>query len=123
MSEASNVVVVDAIEVRRLYSISGRIASRMVENVSDLDDVVGFWSELKLEIIEKYLPAYTTILSNQGTRFRFIYVDAFAGSGQNKHHIAFANRTQIAVNGISSREEMTWRRYTGCSGNASPTRL
>lgn len=47
----------------------------------DLHDVVGFWSEIKLEIIQKYLPAYTTIVSQQQARFRTVYVDAFAGSG------------------------------------------
>ena len=47
----------------------------------DLHDVIGFWSEIKLEIIRKYLPAYTTILSKQNARFKFLYVDAFAGSG------------------------------------------
>lgn len=47
----------------------------------DLHDVVGFWSEIKLEIIQKYLPAYTTIVSHQRTQFRTVYVDAFAGSG------------------------------------------
>ena len=52
---------------------------------SNVDDVIGFWSEIKLEIIGKYLPAYTTILSKQNARFTRIYIDAFAGSGR---HIA-----------------------------------
>lgn len=49
----------------------------------EIHDIVGFWSTIKLEIIEKYLPAYTKILSKRS--FRYIYVDAFAGSGT---HIA-----------------------------------
>ena len=39
----------------------------------------GDWTSEKLEILEKYLDAYTTALKHQ--RFRLIYIDAFAGSG------------------------------------------
>ncbi len=39
----------------------------------------------KLEIIGKYLPVYTSILSKQNARFTRIYIDAFAGTGR---HIA-----------------------------------
>lgn len=40
----------------------------------------GNWSRLKLEIVQKYLHAYTRIMNNQ-KGFRFAYVDAFAGTG------------------------------------------
>ena len=39
----------------------------------------GQWTEEKLEILRRYLDAYTTALKNQG--FRLTYVDAFAGEG------------------------------------------
>ncbi len=39
----------------------------------------GSWTEEKLEILRRYLDAYTTVLVNQP--FRLIYVDAFAGEG------------------------------------------
>lgn len=39
----------------------------------------GQWTEIKLEILRKYLDAYTTALKNQ--HFKLIYVDAFAGPG------------------------------------------
>ncbi len=39
----------------------------------------GEWTERKLNIIEKYLSAYTTALKNQP--FRKSYIDAFAGTG------------------------------------------
>jgi len=39
----------------------------------------GDWTERKLEVIEKYLSAYTTALKNQP--FRKSYIDAFAGTG------------------------------------------
>ncbi len=43
-------------------------------------DDIGVWTEIKLEILRKYLPAYTAILAKQ-RGLRFAYVDAFAGSG------------------------------------------
>jgi three-Cys-motif partner protein len=42
-------------------------------------DQIGYWSEMKLEIVSKYAKAYSTILSKQG--FYHVYVDAFAGAG------------------------------------------
>ncbi|MCL2807687.1 MAG: three-Cys-motif partner protein TcmP [Coriobacteriia bacterium] len=38
-----------------------------------------FWTEQKLDVVEKYLSAYTTALKNQS--FRLCYIDAFSGSG------------------------------------------
>lgn len=46
-------------------------------------DDIGFWSELKLEILQKYWPAYTRIVKSQPFRFHTVYIDAFAGSGQH----------------------------------------
>ena len=42
----------------------------------------GDWTRSKLEILERYLDAYTTALKNQP--FRLWYVDAFAGTGYIK---------------------------------------
>jgi hypothetical protein len=42
-------------------------------------DEVGYWSELKLEIIRKYAVAYSTILTAQSRRLEHHYIDAFAG--------------------------------------------
>ena len=39
----------------------------------------GLWTQQKLEILQRYLDTYTTVLKNR--RFRLIYVDAFAGEG------------------------------------------
>jgi three-Cys-motif partner protein len=39
----------------------------------------GVWTELKLEKVSKYLPAYTKILADKG--FKTGYIDAFAGTG------------------------------------------
>ncbi len=44
-------------------------------------DEVGYWSELKLEIIKKYASAYSTILAAQKSALDHHYIDAFAGAG------------------------------------------
>lgn len=44
-------------------------------------DEVGYWSELKLEIIKKYAAAYSTILAAQEPPLEHHYIDAFAGAG------------------------------------------
>jgi three-Cys-motif partner protein len=43
-------------------------------------DRIGYWSELKLEIIRKYAAAYSRILAAQ-RGLRHVYIDAFAGAG------------------------------------------
>jgi Protein of unknown function (DUF5131) len=42
-------------------------------------DEIGYWLEIKLEIIRKYAQAYSTILSKR--HLEHVYVDAFAGAG------------------------------------------
>ena len=45
-------------------------------------DEIGYWSELKLEILDKYAHAYSTILSSQkNPRLFHVYIDGFSGSG------------------------------------------
>ncbi|MEY2411022.1 MAG: hypothetical protein QOF48_3692 [Verrucomicrobiota bacterium] len=41
----------------------------------------GDWTAQKLECVRKYLVAYATIMQKQ--KFRFAYIDAFAGTGYN----------------------------------------
>ena len=43
-------------------------------------DEIGYWSELKLEIIEKYAQAYSKILTAQ-PKLHHVYVDGFSGAG------------------------------------------
>ena len=40
----------------------------------------GNWTEIKLDILESYLDAYTTAMRHQ--RFQLMYIDAFAGKGR-----------------------------------------
>ena len=42
-------------------------------------DRIGYWSEIKLEIISKYASAYSSIMVSKG--FHHVYIDAFAGAG------------------------------------------
>ncbi len=44
-------------------------------------DEIGPWSEIKLEIIQKYAVAYSSILSKQKGIREHVYIDAFAGAG------------------------------------------
>ena len=46
-------------------------------------DQIGFWSEIKLEIIKKYAGAYTSIMKNQAWCKGYVYIDAFAGAGKH----------------------------------------
>ena len=50
--------------------------------MEDAFDHVGYWSEIKLNIVKEYAVAYSTILAGQKTpSLRHIYIDAFAGAG------------------------------------------
>jgi three-Cys-motif partner protein len=44
-------------------------------------DTIGYWSEIKLEIIREYAQAYSTILTSN--RLHHVYIDAFAGAGMH----------------------------------------
>jgi three-Cys-motif partner protein len=46
-------------------------------------DQIGFWSEIKLEIIKKYAGAYTSIMKKQAWCKGYVYIDAFAGAGKH----------------------------------------
>jgi len=45
-------------------------------------DEIGYWSEIKLEIVKEYARAYSTILTAQKSpSLHHVYIDAFAGAG------------------------------------------
>ncbi|MGO9109304.1 MAG: three-Cys-motif partner protein TcmP [Thermoguttaceae bacterium] len=44
-------------------------------------DEIGYWSEIKLDIVRKYAQAYSMVLSKETRIRRHIYIDAFAGAG------------------------------------------
>ena len=45
-------------------------------------DEVGYWSEIKLDIVKSYAAEYSKIISNQGP-FTHHYIDAFSGPGRH----------------------------------------
>ncbi|MEW6003192.1 MAG: hypothetical protein AB1638_11175 [Nitrospirota bacterium] len=64
-------------------------------------DQIGFWSEIKLEIIKKYAGAYTSIMSKQDWCRGYVYIDAFAGAGKHisrKTGVMKAGRTYCTKN-------------------------
>lgn len=46
-------------------------------------DAIGYWSEVKLDIVREYAGAYSRIMAKQRSIQKHIYVDAFAGAGQH----------------------------------------
>lgn len=58
----------------------------MVNQRPSHEDLIGRWSEEKLELLEKYLRAYAVIMKKQKQRWLrgYHYIDAFAGSGKPK---------------------------------------
>jgi len=46
-------------------------------------DVIGYWSEVKLKILEEYSSAYATILNAQRHIKHVAYIDGFAGAGEH----------------------------------------
>ena len=44
-------------------------------------DVVGYWTEIKLQILQEYAVAYAQILQNQRFIKHVAYIDGFAGAG------------------------------------------
>lgn len=75
-------------------------------------DEIGYWSELKLEIIERYASEYTKILTSQqakGLRLDFWYIDAFSSCG-----ISVSKKTGEEIYGSALRSlnlEHPFRRY------------
>jgi three-Cys-motif partner protein len=44
-------------------------------------DEIGYWSEIKLDIIKKYAAAYSIIMNKQTYIKNYYYIDGFAGAG------------------------------------------
>ena len=44
-------------------------------------DEIGYWSEIKLDIIKKYAVAYSVIMNKQSFINSYYYIDGFAGAG------------------------------------------
>ena len=44
-------------------------------------DTVGYWTEIKLQIVQEYANAYAQVLKNQRFIKHVAYIDGFAGAG------------------------------------------
>lgn len=60
-------------------------------------DEIGYWSELKLEIVEKYGAAYTKAFANARNLKKY-YIDAFSGAG-----VHVSKKTRVAIEGSPAR--------------------
>lgn len=52
----------------------------------------GSWTSTKLDIVEKYLDSYTTVMKNQNWA-ELVYIDAFAGTGRIMRDPQFGDET------------------------------
>jgi three-Cys-motif partner protein len=67
-----------------------RIASGGLTAATVKFDEIGYWSELKLKILQEYGSAYTKAFANQ--RLKKFYLDAFCGAGA---HISKKTKNQV----------------------------
>jgi hypothetical protein len=64
-------------------------------------DQIGYWSELKLEIVEKYGAAYTKAFANTHNLKKF-YIDGFSGAGV---HVSKTTGAPPVRSGLTSYRE------------------
>jgi three-Cys-motif partner protein len=64
----------------------------MSDHIAFAPDVIAPWSEIKLEIIEKYGPAYTHAFTGKGGTLTKYYIDGFSGAGL---HVSKATKERI----------------------------
>jgi len=56
----------------------------MTDGATVAFDQIGYWSELKLEIVRKYAAAYSQVVATQlKPSFHHVYIDGFAGAGKH----------------------------------------
>jgi three-Cys-motif partner protein len=80
------------------YAQAARIAGGRMSDFEFQLDEIGYWSELKLEIIEKYGQAYTNAFNKLGAHLKKYYIDGFSGAG-----VHLSRRTGEHVEGSPAR--------------------
>jgi three-Cys-motif partner protein len=75
-----------------------RVAGGRVNDRDFQLDEIGYWSELKLEIVEKYGQAYTKAFTTLGAHLKKYYIDGFSGAG-----VHLSRRTGEQVEGSPAR--------------------
>ena len=79
-------------------------------------DEIGYWSEVKLDIVRKYASAYSVIMAKQPSIRRHIYIDAFAGAGT---HVSKTSGQRIAgspVNAMAIQPPFSELRFIDLDG-------
>jgi three-Cys-motif partner protein len=71
-------------------------------------DKIGYWSEVKLEIVKEYASAYSTIMSKQQFIKSYYYIDGFAGAG-----VHLSKSTQEPVLGSAMNALLIVPPFTG----------
>jgi three-Cys-motif partner protein len=79
-------------------------------------DQIGYWSEVKLEIVKKYAAAYSRILSNQNVVRGHIYIDAFAGAGTHVSKATGQRVTGSPVNAMAIEPPFTELHFIDLDG-------
>jgi three-Cys-motif partner protein len=74
-----------------------RVAAERLTKPPFRFDQIGAWSELKLEIVEKYGAAYTKAFANKPT-LKKCYIDGFSGAG-----VHLSKKTKTAIEGSPAR--------------------
>lgn len=57
-------------------------------------DEIGYWSEVKLDIVKEYAKAYSTIMNTQSNIKQHLYIDGFSGPG-----VHISRRTKKFISG------------------------
>ncbi len=68
-------------------------------------DEIGYWSEIKLAILDEYAKPYNQILRNN--KLKSIYIDGFAGAGHHR-----AKGSERVIEGSPQRALNVSRRLT-----------
>src|ERR1700684_700307 len=78
-------------------------------------DEIGYWSEIKLDIVREYAAAYSRILTAKN--LPHVYIDAFAGAGQ---HLSRQTREFVAGSPLNAlKVEPPFKEYHFIDLNAA----
>lgn len=80
-------------------------------------DEIGYWSEVKLDIVKKYASAYSTIMNKQPFIRGYYYIDGFAGAG---FHLSKSTQEPVlgsAVNALHITPPFTGYHFIDLDGD------
>jgi three-Cys-motif partner protein len=80
-------------------------------------DEIGYWSEVKLDIVKKYASAYSRILANQTFIKVHLYIDAFAGAGTHVSRTTGASVAGSPANAMAIDPPFTELHFVDLDGS------